>query len=263
MDRQSATDVLAQPTRARLYALLRAADAPVDTADLAQAVGLHPNGVRTHLDQLRAAGLVTRSRAPQDRGRPRDTWSIDPGVPSGPHIAERLPTSTRSGLDGGGGGAAGGGVGSDAGGENGSGADGRDDAGRDEDYGRLAELRAGLRGYLAWAEASARDHDLTAAQFQLALVVRSSSDELGPTLTDIADALLLRHHSVVGLVDRAQDNGLVERVRDPAQPSRVHVRLTEEGARRFRALADQHLRELADRAPQMQALWGALAQPGS
>lgn len=157
-------------------------------------------------------------------------------VPEGPHIAERSPSTRRE----------------------------RDAApaaprGDDQDYAHLAQLRVGLRGYLAWAEARARDHGLTAAQFQLALAVHASPDPDGPTLTELADTLLLRHHSVVGLVDRAQDTGLVERARDPDQPSRVHVRFTKSGAERFRALADQHLQELAVLAPQMQALWGAFA----
>jgi predicted ArsR family transcriptional regulator len=34
------------------------------------------NGVRSHLERLREAGLVTRERAHQARGRPRDMWAI-------------------------------------------------------------------------------------------------------------------------------------------------------------------------------------------
>jgi predicted ArsR family transcriptional regulator len=69
-------DVLAQPTRARLFALMGDLKRPVGTAELAERLGLHPNGVRVHLERMQDAGLVARARAPQARGRPRDDWTI-------------------------------------------------------------------------------------------------------------------------------------------------------------------------------------------
>jgi len=71
-------DVLAQPTRGRLFSLLAELKRPAGTAELAERLDLHPNGVRLHLERLREAGLVTRTRAAQPRGRPRDAWSIAP-----------------------------------------------------------------------------------------------------------------------------------------------------------------------------------------
>jgi predicted ArsR family transcriptional regulator len=69
-------DVLQQPTRSRLFALLAELRSPASTEELAARVGLHRSGVRVHLGRLEAAGLVERRRAPQARGRPRDAWSI-------------------------------------------------------------------------------------------------------------------------------------------------------------------------------------------
>jgi predicted ArsR family transcriptional regulator len=69
-------DVLAQPTRARLFAYLASLARPAGTEELAARLGLHPSGVRLQLERLRAAGLITRERIPQARGRPRDSWSI-------------------------------------------------------------------------------------------------------------------------------------------------------------------------------------------
>jgi DNA-binding MarR family transcriptional regulator len=123
------------------------------------------------------------------------------------------------------------------------------------DYAHLAELRAGIRRYLAWAEQRAREHGMTPAQVQLALAVRSYEDPTGPTLTDLADTLLLRHHSVVGLVDRAEDAGLVERARDPDQASRVHVRLTPDGIERLETLSALHLEWLAEHGPLLAGVW--------
>lgn len=77
-------DVLAQPTRARLFAHLASLNRPASTAELAAELGLHPSGVRVHLDRLQAAGLITRGREPQSLGRPRAIWSIAPDArPSG------------------------------------------------------------------------------------------------------------------------------------------------------------------------------------
>lgn len=71
-------DALAQPTRARAFALLGTLRRPASTEELAEELGLHPNGVRLHLERLHAAGLVDRRRERIARGRPRDTWAISP-----------------------------------------------------------------------------------------------------------------------------------------------------------------------------------------
>jgi predicted ArsR family transcriptional regulator len=77
-------DVLAQPTRARLFARLATLERAAGTDELAAELGLHPSGVRVHLEQLRRAGLVVRERVPQQLGRPRDSWSIAPdALPGG------------------------------------------------------------------------------------------------------------------------------------------------------------------------------------
>jgi predicted ArsR family transcriptional regulator len=69
-------DVLSQATRARLFARLASLGRPAGTDELAAELRLHPSGVRVHLERLRAAGLVTRERLPQPRGRPRDSWQL-------------------------------------------------------------------------------------------------------------------------------------------------------------------------------------------
>ena len=82
-------EVLAQPTRARLFALLGELHRPASTAELAGLIGRHPNGVRTHLDRLERAGLVCRSKATPPRGRPFDLWAVAPGARAG----ARAPTA--------------------------------------------------------------------------------------------------------------------------------------------------------------------------
>lgn len=79
----SGADVLAQPTRARLFGLLSESRGPATTAELATSLGLHPNGVRRQLERLRAAGLVERRTAAHGRGRPGDEWSVALGASPG------------------------------------------------------------------------------------------------------------------------------------------------------------------------------------
>ena len=76
--------MLAQPTRRRLFALLSRLGGAAPTDELAERVGLHPNGVRTHLRRMRDAGLVTHRRVAGPRGRPRDEWAVaDSAMPGG------------------------------------------------------------------------------------------------------------------------------------------------------------------------------------
>lgn len=76
--------MLAQPTRARLFAQLAALARPAGTEELAAELGLHPSGVRVHLQRMHSAGLLARERVSQRLGRPRDCWSIAPdALPAG------------------------------------------------------------------------------------------------------------------------------------------------------------------------------------
>lgn len=76
-------DVLAQRTRARIFSWLAERRAPASTEALAEALELHPNGVRRHLERMLEAGLVERGRSQGRRGRPVDLWAIAPGADPG------------------------------------------------------------------------------------------------------------------------------------------------------------------------------------
>ena len=85
-------DALAQPTRARLFRRLARHPGPVSTRELAAELGLHPSGVRVHLERLHRAGLVSRQLIAQSRGRPRYGWQVAPDAQPGsaPPDAYRL-----------------------------------------------------------------------------------------------------------------------------------------------------------------------------
>jgi DNA-binding MarR family transcriptional regulator len=116
----------------------------------------------------------------------------------------------------------------------------------DEDYARLLGFRTELRRFLRWSGEQAEAAGLTPAQHQLLLAVRGHADRRGPTVGDVADALLLRHHSALGLVDRAAEAGLVRRSQDADDHRVVRLRLTSSGTRTLARLSRLHLDELEE-----------------
>lgn len=128
-----------------------------------------------------------------------------------------------------------------------------------DDYTRLLALRVGLRHFQRWSEQQARRAGLTPAQHQLLLAIRGHDDRRGPTVGEIADYLLLRHHSTVELIDRADAAGLVQRHRDPDDHRVVRLQLADAGAHRLEALSALHLEELDRLARRLPAAWQGLA----
>lgn len=126
------------------------------------------------------------------------------------------------------------------------------------DYRLLLELRTGLRRFVHWSEQQAAAVGLTPMQHQLLLAVRGHPDPAGPTIGEVADYLMLRHHSTVGLVDRAEAADLVCRGPDKNDRRVVRLKLTPLGARRIKQLSELHVAELARFAPQLRRLWSDL-----
>lgn len=126
------------------------------------------------------------------------------------------------------------------------------------EFERLLELRTGLRKFLRWSEEQARGAGLTPAKHQLLLAVKGHPEAEGPTVGDIANYLVLRHHSAVELIDRAEADGLVRRDPDVDNRSAVRVTLTPLGMEKLDALTKTHVQELAHLAPTMNSLWAAI-----
>jgi DNA-binding MarR family transcriptional regulator len=121
----------------------------------------------------------------------------------------------------------------------------------DEDYARLLAFRTRLREFDRWSQERAATQGLTTAQHQLLLAVRGHADQRGPTISEVAQHLLVRHHTAVGLVDRVVALGLVERAGDADDHRVVRLVLTKEGKRRLGALSADHLEELARLGPML------------
>ena len=82
---------------------------------------------------------------------------------------------------------------------------------RSSEYVAWAEFRYQIRCWLRLSEEAARAEGISPQQHQLLLAVRGFPGGSPPLITDVAERLQLRHHSVVGLIDRMELDGLVRR----------------------------------------------------
>ena len=123
-----------------------------------------------------------------------------------------------------------------------------------DDYGLLLRFRTRLRQFDQWSRAEAEARGLTHAQHQLLLAVAGSATPSGPSIGEVAEALLVRHHTAVELVDRLAARGFVERATDEHDRRRVRLRLTPAGEDVLRDLTAVHLEELR----RLRALLGGL-----
>lgn len=124
----------------------------------------------------------------------------------------------------------------------------------DADYQRLLAFRTQLRRFDQWSARRAVDSGLTHAQHQLLLAIRGHTDPRGPTIGEVAEYLLVRHHTAVELANRTEELGYISRSRDGDDRRVVRLALTAKGKRRIRSLSATHLEELRQLAPILTAL---------
>jgi DNA-binding MarR family transcriptional regulator len=114
----------------------------------------------------------------------------------------------------------------------------------------VAEFRHHLRAFLRFSEVAAEEAGLRAQQYQLLQVVGAAGDE-APTIAYVANRLFLRHNSVVELVDRTEQQGLLEREVDANDQRRILLHLTKRGEELLAALVVVHMEQLKQWGPQM------------
>ncbi|GAA1938061.1 hypothetical protein GCM10009815_36310 [Nocardioides marmoribigeumensis] len=124
----------------------------------------------------------------------------------------------------------------------------------DAQYERLLAFRVALRRFDQWSRRAAEEHGLTHAQHQLLLAVRGSRTEGGPTIGEVAEALLVRHHTATELVDRTQQLGMVVRTRSAEDARRVQLTLTAHGQDVLTDLTEVHVEELRRLGPLLEPL---------
>ncbi len=117
-----------------------------------------------------------------------------------------------------------------------------------QDFENLLEFRVTLRRFQRWSEEQAQAAGMTPGQHQLLVAVKGHRENRPPTVGDLAGSLLLRPHSAVELVNRAEAAGLVERTHDQGDGRVVRVSLTGKGDRMVTMLTQASLDRLHDLA---------------
>jgi DNA-binding MarR family transcriptional regulator len=112
------------------------------------------------------------------------------------------------------------------------------------DYEALAAFRRALRQFTAFSEQAARRAGLTPQQHQALLAIKGAPAAAPVIIGDLAQALLIRPHSAVELVDRLAQLGLLERREDPVDHRRVRIALTPHAEALLSELSAAHLKEL-------------------
>ena len=119
------------------------------------------------------------------------------------------------------------------------------------EYEVLAAFRYALRHFLSFSDAAAAEVGLASQQYQALLAIKGSHAGDSVTINDLANLMLIKHNSAVGLVDRLESEGLVKRSVAPEDRRKVNVRLTRRGVRVFERLAAVHRDELRRIGPQL------------
>jgi len=108
----------------------------------------------------------------------------------------------------------------------------------------LAWFRYNLRKFLRFSEKAARQCGVTLQQHQLMLGVAGYTGRGTATVSELAEFLQERHNSVVGLVERAAQRGLVQKEHDTSDRRFVLVSLTQQGEQILARLTELHKEEV-------------------
>jgi DNA-binding MarR family transcriptional regulator len=111
----------------------------------------------------------------------------------------------------------------------------------------LAEFRYQMRKFLSFSEAAAERVGIAAQQYQLMQVIAAMPEEQYASISYLADRMILKHNSMVELVDRAERAGLVKREHDERDLRRSLVKMTPEGEAVLQKLVKEHLEDLVPR----------------
>jgi DNA-binding MarR family transcriptional regulator len=130
-------------------------------------------------------------------------------------------------------------------------------------YRALAELRYRIRLFLREGDAQAWAAGLEPQQYLLLLAVRGLPSETDATIVNLAERLVLKHHSVVELVDRLAAHGYVRRTRGRDDRRKVFVSLLPKGTKLVEKVARHRISELRASGVQLVTAIDALLQsPG-
>lgn len=105
-------------------------------------------------------------------------------------------------------------------------------------------FRQRLRQFERFGEDAARHHGITFSQYLILLHIKGMPERAWALVGELAEKMLLEHHSVVGLVSRCETAGLVKRKRSKEDGRQVEVHLTAKGERTLDAIVRVQADEL-------------------
>lgn len=130
------------------------------------------------------------------------------------------------------------------------------------EYETLAAFRYELRKFLHFSERAAGEQDLAPQQYLALLEVKGFPERDRMTVGELAERLQITAHSAVGLVNRLEERGLVERETCSKDRRCVYVSLTPEGHRVLEKLASVHRTELKTVGPLLVTLLKRVNETG-
>ncbi|HTW32159.1 MAG TPA: MarR family transcriptional regulator [Candidatus Sulfotelmatobacter sp.] len=117
------------------------------------------------------------------------------------------------------------------------------------DYQALAEFRHQIRKFLHFSEQAVQEAGLERGQYQLMLTIKGMPAGVRPRVRELANRMLIQHHSAVELINRLELRGYVRRERAQDDRREVLLALTARGERVLSELALHHHEELQSAAP--------------
>lgn len=112
------------------------------------------------------------------------------------------------------------------------------------DYQELAEFRYRLRKFLRFSEEAAVSVGITPAQHQLLLSIAGAANHGCLTPKEIAEHLIVRAHSALGLIQRCEKLQLVQRFNHAKDRRSICIELTDKGKSILDELTVRHQAEL-------------------
>lgn len=119
------------------------------------------------------------------------------------------------------------------------------------DYESLADFRYALRRFLKFSEEAAEAVGLTPRQHQALLAIKGYPERNRVTNGELAERLQIKHQSAVGLVNRLENQVLLQRSPGEADGREVYLTLTHRGEELLEQLSAAHRDELRRVGPRL------------
>ena len=131
----------------------------------------------------------------------------------------------------------------------------------EDEFRMLAQFRAHLRQFDYFSEQLCATLGLASQQYRALLTIKAHPGPGPITITELAQQIMIKHNSAVGMVDRLVEEGLVRRQPSIEDRRRVGIKLTPHGEKVFRRLALAHRVELHRVSPEFRRYFRYFSKP--